>query len=291
MTKVKFITAIYNDLFGTEFGGRINRFFHYRWSLVSLLRMTNADFICYTSEREKDELCDFFYNKNNISKEQLKIVEFDLNNKKGIEFIDEYKNIEDIKKSDRCLEIQYNKFFWFLNEDMSYDYYYWLDAGLSHCGLLPDKYLTYCDEYRGYFDSYFFDNNFLENLLKKTEDKISIFAKDNHRNFWSGTIPQDYYNVYDSSVHIIGGLFGGKKENMKWFVDEFISKLNTVTNEQKNLYSEEQIMSLIYQNNKEKFKTFDFDVWWHETNGPKGLPEDFFIVNKSFYKSLEDIIS
>jgi hypothetical protein len=289
MKKIKFITAIYNDLFGSEFGGRINRQHHYKWSLISLLRMTDADFVCYTSKRELDDLRSFFYEKNNISESQLKFIEFELSDKKNFSFIDEYKNIEEIRKSDRCYEIQYNKFFWFLNEDLSYEYYYWLDAGLSHCGLLPDKYLTYCDEYRGYYDSYFFDNNFLNKLLDKTGENLVVFSKDNHRNFWSGTVPPQYYNEYDSSVHIIGGLFGGKKENMKWFVDEFDKTLNLITNEQKKIYSEEQIMSLIYQNNKSKFKTFDFDVWWHETNGPKGLPEDFFVVNKSFYKSLEDV--
>jgi hypothetical protein len=44
--KVKFITAIYSNLNGTDYGGRQNRGNHYRWSLISLLRMTDADFIC-----------------------------------------------------------------------------------------------------------------------------------------------------------------------------------------------------------------------------------------------------
>ena len=50
--RVKFITAIYSNLNGTDYGGRQNRGNHYRWSLISLLRMTNAEFICYTSEDE-----------------------------------------------------------------------------------------------------------------------------------------------------------------------------------------------------------------------------------------------
>jgi len=49
---VKFITSIYSDLYGTEFGGRPNRGGHYRYSLLSLLKMTDADFLCYTSDRE-----------------------------------------------------------------------------------------------------------------------------------------------------------------------------------------------------------------------------------------------
>ena len=37
------------------------------------------------------------------------------------------------------------------------------------------------------------------------------------------------------------------------------------------------------------FKMFYFETWWHETNGPPGLSEDYFKINKSFYKALEDI--
>ena len=53
---VKFITSIYSDLHGTELGGRTGRNGHYRYSLLSLLKMTDADFLCYTSDREIESL-------------------------------------------------------------------------------------------------------------------------------------------------------------------------------------------------------------------------------------------
>ena len=58
MKKTKIITAIYSDLYGTEIGGRPGRNHHYRLSLMSLLKMTDADFLCYTSEREIESLKD-----------------------------------------------------------------------------------------------------------------------------------------------------------------------------------------------------------------------------------------
>ena len=64
--KIKFITSIYSDLHGTEFGGRPNRGSHYRYSLLSLLKMTDADFLCYTSDREIDDLIKFFYEDNGL---------------------------------------------------------------------------------------------------------------------------------------------------------------------------------------------------------------------------------
>ena len=45
---IKILTCIYSDLSGTEFGGRHARGGHYRWSLLSLLQITDADFLCYT---------------------------------------------------------------------------------------------------------------------------------------------------------------------------------------------------------------------------------------------------
>ena len=162
---IKFITSIYSDLYGTEFGGRINRGSHYRFSLLSLLKMTDADFLCYTSDRELDSLVNFFYEEHQISPQKLEFRVFDISQTKLKDLINEYKNIDQTKKSDRCIEIQYSKFHWWWNEDKSYDYYYWIDAGLSHCGLIPLKYLTEDGLIRRYYESSLFNNEFLKNLI------------------------------------------------------------------------------------------------------------------------------
>ena len=76
-TKVKFITSIYSDLYGTEYGGRMNRGGHYSYSLLSLLKMTDADFLCYTSDRELEPLKQFFYETHSISPEKLEFKVFE----------------------------------------------------------------------------------------------------------------------------------------------------------------------------------------------------------------------
>ena len=92
---VKFITSIYSDLYGTEFGGRHARGGHYRYSLLSLLKMTDADFLCYTSDRELSSLEEFFYVENAVSKDKLKFQVFDIGNTKFKDLINQYKNIEE----------------------------------------------------------------------------------------------------------------------------------------------------------------------------------------------------
>ena len=111
-TKVKFITSIYSDLNGTEFGGRVGRGGHYRYSLLSLLKMTDADFLCYTSDRELPSLITFFYETHNVSPDKLKLQVFDISNTKFKDLINQHKDIETTKKSDRCIEVQYSKFHW-----------------------------------------------------------------------------------------------------------------------------------------------------------------------------------
>lgn len=291
MKKVKFITSIYTDLYGTEFGGRPNRGEHYRWSLLSLLKMNDADFICYTSTRELRSLEIFFYEKNSVSKEQLKIVPFDLENHHFIKLFKKYKDYESTKKSDRCIEIQYMKFIWLLNEDMSYDYYFWIDAGLSHCGLIPNKYLDgNAFAMRKFFESNLFNNKFLNNLLKNTENKFTIIGKDNVRNFWSGTVNQKHFNKFDRSIHVIGGLFGGKKELWKNIIDLFEKYVYQVTEDDKKLYHEEDIMTLMFRNHSELFFNYYFETWLHENISLGGLDMVKHLnENKSFYKILEEL--
>jgi hypothetical protein len=291
MKKIKFITAIYSRLNGTEFGGRPNRLGHYMWSLLSLLKMTDADFICYTSKEEINDLERFFYEEHGISKEKLIFSIFDLGQNEFFEIINKYKDVESIKRGDRCIEIQYMKFIWFLSEDMSYDYYFWIDAGLSHCGLIPEKYLTQDGPHnRKYFESPLFNNKFLENLVINTKDNFTLISKDNVRNFWSGTVNPIHFTEFNNSIHIIGGLFGGKKELWMPIINLFREYTYKVTEHDKRLYHEEDILTLMFRNHPNMFHTYYFETWWHENERMSGVNMIEHVTNnKSFYKILEEL--
>ena len=285
--RVKIITSIYSDLSSLNMGGRSHRKDHYRFSLLSLLKMSQADFLCYTSEREIEDLKNFFYKTYNISEERLKFEVYDLLKSDYSDVLNPLKELSDKFVSDRSYEIQYSKFSWYNKEDKSYDYYFWFDSGLSHTGLIPDKYLS-GKGYQVYFESSLFNDNFLNNLLNYCEDKFVIVAKENSRNYWEGTVDNQYYNVYDNSVHIIGGFFGGKKELWEKVVPTFDQYVRLILPVQKKFFYEEHFMSLMYQNHKEWFKTLNFDIWWHEDNFKEGTKE-FFEQNKSFYKIFEEL--
>jgi hypothetical protein len=183
------------------------------------------------------------------------------------------------------------KFIWFLLEDKSYDYYFWIDAGLSHCGLIPNKYLSLSGSHnRGYYESSLFNNTFLNNLLKKTGDKFSIIGKENERNFWSGTVNPKHFFNYDRSIHVIGGMFGGRKELWETILELFKDYVYKVSEEDKRLYHEEDIMTLMFRNHSELFYNFYFETWWHENERIEGTNmEEHVKNNKSFYKILEEL--
>ena len=286
---IKILTCIYSDLAGTDLGGRHARGGHYRWSLLSLLKMTDADFLCYTSEREIDSLKNFFYDVHNVSSDKLQFKIFDISNTKFKDLINQYKDIEGTKKGDRCVEIQYSKFHWWWDEDKSYDYYYWFDAGLSHVGLIPNKYLTTTHIEQRYYESNLFNNDFLRNVIEDTGDKFLILAKENVKYYWSGTVNQKWYtNNFDMSLHVIGGLFGGHRSKWDNIVTIFEDYLQKIITEDKGLPHEENIMSLMRVNHPELFETKEFDIWWCPDSGPRDLDVSYYLDKKSFYRILEE---
>jgi len=292
MKKVKIVTSIYSDLYGTKFGGRIGRRDHYRWSLLSLLKMTDADFVCYTSENEYESLVEFFYTNEKISEDRLKLKVFNLDENNSKELIKKWKNYDHVKTSDRCFEIQYMKFFWTMNELSDYEYVFWFDAGLSHCGLIPNKYLSIpsSNNNRQYYESSLFNNVFLTNLIEFSDDKFILVAKENSRNYWSGTVDNRHFTKYNSSKHIIGGFFGGVSSLWPKIIYLFTKYLYKVTEEDRRLYHEEDIMTLMFRNHEELFNILDFDTWWHENERISGLNmEEHLLTNKSFYKILEEL--
>jgi cephalosporin hydroxylase len=266
--KTLFYTSIYSKLWGTEFGGRPSRNLHYKYSLLSLLKLEGDKYICFTSSEEIDELKNWFYNENSVSSEKLEFIEFNLHDTQYFEDIKKLKNTEEMKQMDRCYEVQYNKFFWLdiIPNLESYDRVFWIDAGLSHGGIFPEKY-SYGQGFEKHYNFSVFNKSLKEKLNQITENTILILSKNNTGKFyWSNTIPHNYYNTYDNSEHIIGGMFGGTVKNMLIFKTRFISLLKDLLQNEKSLYFEEHIMSCVYQKYKSFFTTFNFDDWYQREN-------------------------
>lgn len=270
MTKQKtlLVTSIYAKLWGTEFGGRPSREHHYKISLLSILNMKPSKVICFTSPEEIVDLENFFYRDNLISKEFLELKTFDLKNTRYFEKIFSKKDLEVMKKFDRCYEIQYNKFFWTdeLFEMFDYDKVYWFDAGLSHGGLFPEQY-SYGSGYEKNFKFNLFNENFLNKINNITDDKFLLIGKNNCGGlYWSTSLPQKYYTEFKNDYHIIGGFYGGTPENFRKISRKFDSLVFNLLRSESELYMEEQMLSCIYYNNQDEFNMITFDDWYKKDN-------------------------
>lgn len=288
------VSAVFNNLYGTSYGGRPSRETHYYSSLKTLTRMTDANFVVYSNETDK---LSTFLTDNLQTNTEITLLSYNLQNISCYDKIQKIKNIEEIKQSVRCFELQYLKIFWLLN-NLSLlndnDYIYWFDAGLSYSGLIPDKYLnlaggTYYDKY---FNSNLYNNKFLQRLIEYTGDKFFVVAKNNTTFYWSNTIPDRYYTNLCKDHHIIGGFFGGKKLIVEIICNKFLTLLDELLDHETELYSEEQIMTALYYNNIDIFKPQFFDLWWHEDNIAnlfEGKEQEILSNNRSFYRVLEDL--
>jgi hypothetical protein len=269
--KTLFYTCIYSNLWGTELGGRPSRNYHYKFSLLNILNLNADKFICFTSDEELEDLKHFFYSENNISENKLEFKVFNLKNTNYFSKIEKIKKIDEVKKSDRCYEIQYNKFFWLdLIEDLrDYDRVFWIDAGLSHGGIIDSKY-SYGNGLKGNYDFSIFNSNLLHRLCDICEDKVLLLSKNNDGVFyWSSSIPSKYYKSYDRSEHIIGGLFGSTPQKMIEYKEIFEKMLIELLEYENELYYEELIMTCIYYNNGELFCTLKFDDWYDRKDEKK----------------------
>ena len=101
------------------------------------------------------------------------------------------------------------------------------------------------------FDCSLFNNHMLSNLIEKTGDKFLILGKDNQKHFWSGTVNSKWYNQYDSSIHVIGGIFGGHRDKWENIVNLFEGYVENIIEEDKTIPHEENVMSLMYFNNQD----------------------------------------
>lgn len=293
--KTLIVTCIYSGLYNTELGGRDSRDGHYKNSLKSLLKMTEAKFVCFTSDKQIEDLRNFFYAINNFNESQIEFKTFDLKDTLYHNKIKKIKKIQELTVNDRCYEIQYSKFFWCLDfcDFDDYDNIFWFDAGLSHSGLIPPKFLDYTKGYwEMYFESKLFNNTFLQNLISFSNNKIVLCAKENVRNYWSKTLPKKYYKKYKTDYHIIGGFFGGEKNLMKNLCSLFVDRMNDVLDNESQLYLEENILTSIFYDYQELFNPLFFDIWWHEDDNIPGVNlKELTTKEKSFYKIIENLNS
>ena len=282
--KTLFITCFYNGLDNTILGGRVGRIHHYVNSLRTLLNL-ESDFVIYTSQEDKEYLekhIDFTEYKSNV-----RFIIYDLFSHPNHEYFQKMLNGN---KSDRCHEIMHSKTSWIKNHiSEDYDFYYWIDCGLSHGGLFPRKYRN-GDNFHDFFSCTLFNPTMVENL-NKVEDKVTILYGDQSKHLLERRANGRFYHNIDvvENCHIVGGMFGGKKE----LINEFCLMYDDVLKEMIDydaLDMEEALYTIIYQRNKNNFNKLVLTTWHHENSDMAQYNFDNEIYFYKIFEKLNNII-
>jgi hypothetical protein len=264
--KTKLVTAFYTDVGDHPFYGHIEVSRHDRY-LHSLRAIANTkeDIICYCNETQYDLL------SNYCQKFDLKNVTIKISNLKDYPNAAKMKEIKDKTESYNFYhEIDWNKFY-LLEKEYSeeYDYIYWIDVGLSHRGLFLLKYNPLKDQINGMSDNwadYSFTGIFKEELFKKINDWVGNKLINLTNNLISHRI-SDLNDVYKTDYYFnnltVGGIIGGHTSNLKWFIEEFKKKTDLCLAEN-SILNHELIMAMIQKENEEKYRTYEFDTWYHD---------------------------
>jgi hypothetical protein len=278
------VTCYYSNLNGTIFGGRPKSFSGRYLNGILKLSNNSQKKIIYTSKNDFNELKNFLTQK--IDEEKMSLYDikiFELNNQKFHTQIKKLKN-QIGYVGDRCLEIQYGKFEFLLNElKNNNDYVWWVDAGLIDEHLFPIEYIEDLNKYNLFNDSFF------NGLSKKIDNKILLFCGDRENYYLHGTPDKKYFTKnYQNKYHPIGGFFGGHSNSLKSFLNSCNEKIENVLTDGK-LYSEEIIMEIVFSEEIKNFYYDSFTTWVHEKRGVylKYNEDDkkFFSKNhKPFYR-------
>jgi hypothetical protein len=302
-TKPKFITCNYTNLYGTKLNGRLNRDFIYMYSLRGIAECGDT-IINYTCPYNI-EIAQPYFDAQGIK--NIVNVDYDLTTSPYHSRVDAIKDIKpqffnETSWLNRCVEIMWGKFLW-LEENFNSleddDYLFWIDAGLSHGGILPRMYNVFEGNKKYYkkekpeeMELEFahrhdrvFNKDFVRKLEAYTGDKITVICANHNQH--GDSLGFDYYNHL--AQWPIGGLFGGKKKVMLPFIARFKELADTVM-EKELLVKEEQIMAVILNEKPEWFKTFTFETWYHP-DWNTSSHKCYVPTMKSFFKFFEEIIN
>ena len=269
MSDITFITCVYYDL-DEEFNGRERRE-HYLHSLANILR-TDAAFVIYTQSKNVDEV----QRVVNISDNKRVTV-----NVNDLESLPIYKTLIPMKLTHelvtaRCYEIMYSKVDWvgevMFSNPFNTSYFFWIDAGLSHCGIFPMR-LQRHPESKVWGDMYMnfscFNPSLPEKLMRSASDgKLFAFCFDQTERPWSARPPAKYLKEPYKHLHMVGGLFGGQRQQMMWFCDT-ARGLTSQFLADDVLVVEEAIYSVIVNDYIDSFNYFRFNTWYHEDSDLK----------------------
>ena len=278
------VTCMYNGLWGTPYGGRLNRDAMYRESLMTIAR-TGLRIFCFIPAADLLAQQEYFRR----CPTDLRLVPTEVKDFPHHAAIQRLKSRDAEKYAglewqERCVEIMWGKFFMLaqvLDIAPDAECVYWIDAGLANANIISTKYIAEADLHARRLSEVgsAFPPKLFTRIREFVGDKI-LALKTPHGHHPG--IPAEYNTrPYTASNCLVAGLIGGPRQRVAELCGLFRDKVEAILKDER-LFFEESILTGIYADRPELFQTFTFDSWYHEGWGPF----DLSVVNFSQFFDL-----
>jgi len=172
------------------------------------------------------------------------------------EFISAGMNYDRIYCVDNYLEVILNKLQFLIDESVGCDNVFWIDAGLVG---------TSChDNWRSYITPLINSKNFLDKLVEKSSTPGFLHLRGDAVglgiNYHARNRLRELHNL-DRFYGVPGAFFGGKSELVKQMLTGYLNIFDRYVNEYNHLISEQDVLSVITEKNKDKCSFFEIDDW------------------------------
>lgn len=275
-----FVTAIYSHNINTIYGGRGRDISFFDSSLRNIANL-NCPIIIYASHEDAPII------ERRVST-YMKVFKVIPHHISGFEFCEaalEFKKriLKKITLNDRNETLCFSKAYW-INDTIEKNYfpsdkYFWIDSGLTHHGIFPEKIggvelLSVIPPVHYYPNNpnNIFNPKLSQNLSNSVlQDKLFFCSMP----FQGDSTPVHYIiseyckqNVPPITNHLIGGLFGGNKEMFQQFFAIYRDVLKYFLTKDVHVL-EEQIFSALYSAYPELFELHKFYTWYFYSPGER----------------------
>jgi hypothetical protein len=282
--KTKLVTSYYPFHNGEPYWGQLNRDRWYKYSLATLCGL-GTDIICYTDSEDKgyNQLIEI---KEKFNLKNLTIKIYDISNNPYQDRVyqirtanaEKYNNPADLKFYIRPTVIYWMKYLFLEMEHESDIQLYWIDAGLSHSGLFPSFANQYHNEpeFANLYGSEYMANeykvyNYNKAFTPETLNKINAYAENKIINLYRHSSDDNLsdfneklkLNTNYDSVYPVAGMFGGNSNLMIQYINKSKEVIEQIL-QTDEICTEQEIMAYVNATNREWFKNWYFDTFYHE---------------------------
>jgi hypothetical protein len=260
------VTCIYNGLWGTPYGGRLNRDRPYRESLWTIAR-SGVPIFCFVPASDIDAQSAHFRR----CASEITFLPLELRDMPHHAEIQRIKaeHPEDYATDpwqERCVEIMWGKFHMLsevLRRAPEAENVYWIDAGLANANIISTKYIAEADliAHRLSEVSAAFVPKLFTRMREFAGGRVLVLKTPNAHN---RGIPEKYNTCpYSMPDAIVAGLLGGPRQRVAELCSLFAEKVERVLADEV-LFFEESILTGILADRPDLFEAFTFDTWYHE---------------------------